>query len=44
MGKYIFMVFANAVDGKDDAFNDWYTNVHLDEVLQVPGFASGQRF
>jgi len=44
MGKYVFMVFANAVEGKDDEFNDWYNNVHLGEVLQVPGFASGQRF
>ena len=44
MGKYVFMVFANAVDGKDAEFNDWYNNVHLAEVLQVPGFATGQRF
>ena len=28
MGKYILMVQSNAVGGEDDAFNDWYDNVH----------------
>ena len=44
MGKYILMVQSNAVDGQDDAFNDWYDNVHLGEVLKVPGFTAAQRF
>ena len=44
MGKYILMVQSNAVGGEDDAFNDWYDNVHLGEVLEVPGFTAAQRF
>ena len=44
MGKYILMVQSNAVEGQDKAFNDWYDNVHLGEVLAVPGFTAAQRF
>ncbi len=44
MAKHIFLVLSNAVDGKDDAYNDWYDNTHLGEVVQVPGFVGGQRF
>jgi hypothetical protein len=38
------MVQSNAVEGQDAAFNDWYDNVHLGEVLSVPGFTAAQRF
>ena len=45
MAKYTFVVLTNAVEGKDDAFDEWYTNTHLGEVqLAVPGFVSAQRF
>jgi hypothetical protein len=44
MAKYTFVVLTNAVDGKDDTFNEWYTNTHLGDVLAVPGFVSAQRF
>jgi hypothetical protein len=37
MAKYTFVVLTNAVEGKDDAFDDWYTNTHLGDVLAVPG-------
>ena len=37
MAKYTFVVLTNAVDGKDDTFNEWYTNTHLGDVLAVPG-------
>jgi hypothetical protein len=44
MAKYTFVVLTNAVEGKDDAFDEWYTNTHLGDVLAVPGFVSAQRF
>jgi hypothetical protein len=44
MTKYTFVVLTNAVEGKDDAFDEWYTNTHLGDVLAVPGFVSAQRF
>lgn len=44
MPKYTFLVLSNAVDGKDAEFNEWYTNRHIPDVLDVPGFVAGQRF
>ena len=44
MTKHLMVVFTNPVAGKDDEFNDWYTNIHLSDVLKVPGFVAAQRF
>lgn len=44
MAKYTFVVFTNPVAGKEDEFNAWYNNHHVPDVLNVPGFVSGQRF
>lgn len=43
MGKYCLVVITTPVQGKDDEFNDWYTNQHIPDVLRVPGFISAQR-
>mgnify|MGYP001183584620 CR=1 FL=1 len=42
--RYKFVVLTNAVDGRDAEFNDWYTNVHLPDVLAIPGVVSAERF
>ena len=42
--KTYFLVFSNPLDGKEDEYNDWYTNVHLKEVVAIEGFKSAQRF
>jgi hypothetical protein len=44
MAKHVFVVLTNPVAGKEDSYNDWYTNVHLGDVLQVPGIIAAQRF
>ncbi len=44
MAKHILLVLSNAADGRDEEFNDWYTNVHLTDVLKVEGFVAAQRF
>ena len=44
MEKYVVMIKSNAVSGKEAEYEDWYNNTHLEEVLQVPGFVSGQQF
>jgi hypothetical protein len=44
MTRYTFVVLTNAVEGKDDEFNRWYTNEHLKDVLELPGFVGAQRF
>ena len=40
----LFMVRSNPQPGQETAFNDWYTDVHLPEVVSIPGFLSAQRF
>lgn len=42
--KYIQIVFSNPLEGKDDEFNEWYDNVHIPELLAVPGMLSAQRY
>jgi hypothetical protein len=42
--KGILLVMSDATDGDDDTYNDWYDNVHLRDVLEVPGFVAARRF
>ena len=42
MGRMI--VLANAVEGRDDEYNDWYDNTHVHEVLANGPFTAAQRF
>ena len=44
MAAYTMVVMTNAKPGQDQEFNDWYTNIHLPEVCQVPGIKSARRF
>jgi len=44
MKKYTYVFFTNAVAGRDDEYNQWYTNQHVPDVLKVPGFVAGRRF
>ena len=44
MPKYNLIALTNALDGREDEFNDWYTNVHLADVLKLPGVVAAQRF
>ncbi len=42
--KTCYLVYSNPVEGMEDEYNQWYSNVHLKEVLQIEGFNSAQRF
>jgi hypothetical protein len=44
MARYKLIVFTDAVAGKEDEYNRWYNEVHLADVVAVPGFISAQRF
>jgi hypothetical protein len=44
MSRYFFVVLTNPVEGREDEYNDWYDNTHLDDVLALEGFVSAQRF
>ena len=42
--RQFYVVLTNATPGDDDRFNAWYSDVHLGDVLKVPGFVAAQRF
>jgi hypothetical protein len=44
MGKFKLVVLANPTDGREEEFNEWYSNTHLADIVAVPGFRSAQRF
>lgn len=45
MPKGIFMALSNPVsDHVEDDFNQWYDDVHVKEVLAIPGVKSCRRF
>ncbi len=45
MTKALLVVLTNVTSPEhDDAFNDWYDNTHLADVLAVPGFVAAARY
>lgn len=44
MPKFKLVVLTNPVAGQEDDFNEWYDNVHLEDVLEVPGVVGAERF
>jgi hypothetical protein len=42
--KYNLIALTNPLEGRDDEFNDWYTNIHLADVLKLPGVTAAQRY
>jgi hypothetical protein len=42
--NHIFAVFTNAVEGREDDFNSWYSDIHLKEIVGLHGFRAAQRF
>ena len=44
MAKFKLVVLTEPKAGREDEYNDWYTNQHLADVVDVPGFVSAQRF
>ena len=44
MARHTMLVLVNAKDDRDDEFNHWYENVHLNDILAVPGFVAARRF
>lgn len=44
MGKYILVAMTNPVEGREDEYNDWYNNQHLQDVVKAPGVVAAQRY
>jgi hypothetical protein len=42
--KSYLLALSNPAPGMEEAFNDWYTNVHLKECVQLDGTLNAQRF
>jgi len=42
--KNLVLVLTEPNDGKQQQFDDYYENLHLDEVLATTGWATAQRF
>lgn len=42
--REILIALVNAVKGKEAEFNEWYSTIHIPEVVALPGFVSAQRY
>lgn len=44
MATHKLMVYSGPVAGREEEYNQWYSNTHLADVLKVPGVVAAQRF
>jgi hypothetical protein len=44
MAGALLVVFSNAVEGQDEEFNRWYTEVHVPDVIKLGGATVGRRY
>ena len=44
MPSHLMMVYSRPLAGQEAAYNKWYTEEHVPDVLSVPGFVGAQRF
>jgi hypothetical protein len=44
MAKHVLIALTSPVEGKEAEYNSWYNEVHIPEILSVPGITSARRF
>ncbi|WP_052223751.1 hypothetical protein [Novosphingobium malaysiense] len=44
MKKYVLVATSSAVAGREEEYNTWYDDVHVKDVLAIPGVKSCRRF
>ena len=44
LGRAILVVYTKPVEGREDEFDSWYSDVHLPEVVLLDGFVAARRF
>ena len=45
MAKYLFFAFSDCNDpSREEEFNEWYSNTHIPDMLQVPGMIKATRW
>jgi hypothetical protein len=42
--RYVYLVMADPLPGREADFNDGYQNVHMGDLVQLPGWTGAQRF
>lgn len=40
----VLIALTNAVEGREDEFNEWYNTTHLREVCNIPGIVGAKRY
>lgn len=43
MGRYVFAVHSNPVEGREQEYNDWQSNRHIHDLLACPGIVAARR-
>jgi hypothetical protein len=44
MSSLVLIVLTNPKEGREDEYNDWYTDDHLDDVLALEGIRAARRY
>jgi len=44
LNRYAYLVMADPFPGREFEFNDFYQNVHMGDLVQLPGWTGAQRF
>jgi phage/plasmid-associated DNA primase len=44
MARFSLVVYSNPVKGREQEYNDWYSNQHLSDLLAIPGVVAARRF
>jgi hypothetical protein len=44
LNRYIYMVMSDPMPGREFDFNDGYQNMHMGDLVQLPGWTGAQRF
>src|SRR5215475_14873951 len=44
LNRYVYMVMSDPLPGREFDFNDGYQNMHMGDLVQLPGWMGAQRF
>ena len=45
MSRYLFFAFSDCKDpDREDEYNEWYSNMHVIDMLEIPGMISATRW
>src|SRR6478609_1867998 len=42
--RYVYLVMSDPLPGREFDFNDGYQNMHMGDLVQLPGWTGAQRF